>query len=1141
MSTNNCASCGSPNAPTCNFCTKCGNRLLNSNRGSTLRTAPVVSTPNPNTINKTTSFTSSSTTTSTSSRPSIEKRTTSISSVTPPKALPKLNSEVSSGNLVKSTATSTSKNTTTTTSTAPKPLPESPNKNLTLNRPKSHTISYSKPTTTTTTTTTSTNNSSSSSDKPWPSGGSFVKNAARSREEMDSKARRDTLILQGAATPINHKKSVSSPIVSSSTTNTTNNVLSSPSASASPPVPPKKPQHLSTKISSDAIPNSPTSTTKTSSNSLSSSSNGLNSSGGILKNSEERALELEKQIQLEKDKYHQKEREIEKQRQVQLEKEKEQEKQKQLEKDKEKQMEKEKQLEKEKERMIEKEKQQEREKQKQLEKEKEKHAEREKQLEKEKQKQLEKEKQLEKDKEREVEKEKQRLLDKAEKERLKQEKEKERLEKELEKEKQKQLEKEKLAASKLEQQQQKQITSSPSINGSHSPNSDGVDGNEDEISSETNGGTPTQQGMSFSEFEAKNKDIEKKKRDRDKYNTSPAGRSRFFSFIHRERSDSKDYSESDDLVISSPNPAQYQAANSESNISTSPSSSFSQDQESAPNSSFSTDSEARLRKWAIKRNELQKSEKDLLISSPLSSSPSGSSLSVAPNTSSSSSSSTSPIQSGQSRSSIGGFVPSSSISSSISGISTSSSSSSFILGSSRISSPNPTPDLPDLPPATDTQSKVVEEIIVTEADYIRDLEIMVWLKKEMMSQEEATKPASLEEINILFSNVEQLLMVNKELYKKFSAGPDFIKSIAEGFISMADFLKSYFVYCSNQQKALATFSGLRGKNCSYLGYLLSRRECRSLPFDSFLIKPVQRVCKYPLLLRELIKSTPQSTQPERHASLLLAQGKIETIVVTVNERKREFDSQMRMQEIQTLLIEGGCETKILSPSRKLVKEGSLDSWGYTIPGNQSTQYNKKSKEGHYYLFNDLFLYTQTKSDILSSHPPIKMKAYIPLDCSLVKDVQTDPNSFEFIFSIQQIWMFTCPTPEEKQTLFNEIDNLIEIQLKNEYKKYAEEKEREHHEKKAAAAAASDQNNRELMNSSSNSSSSSSSGIESFDEWRKAIRNKPLPLPPSSPIDSPINHPRNSKALPSIPTDHNNNNSNSNNNNNNNFEPVIVGQ
>jgi hypothetical protein len=62
----------------------------------------------------------------------------------------------------------------------------------------------------------------------------------------------------------------------------------------------------------------------------------------------------------------------------------------------------------------------------------------------------------------------------------------------------------------------------------------------------------------------------------------------------------------------------------------------------------------------------------------------------------------------------------------------------------------------------------------------------------------------------------------------------------------------YKVFCANQQNSLAAVDQHSKKNPQFkknLDVCHSDPRCRGLFLQSFLIKPIQRVCKYPLLLR----------------------------------------------------------------------------------------------------------------------------------------------------------------------------------------------------------------------------------------------------------------------------------------------------
>jgi hypothetical protein len=47
----------------------------------------------------------------------------------------------------------------------------------------------------------------------------------------------------------------------------------------------------------------------------------------------------------------------------------------------------------------------------------------------------------------------------------------------------------------------------------------------------------------------------------------------------------------------------------------------------------------------------------------------------------------------------------------------------------------------------------------------------------------------------------------------------------------------------------------------------NKPQCRKLDLKSFLIKPVQRICQYPLLLQELLKHTPDAHQDRANVEL----------------------------------------------------------------------------------------------------------------------------------------------------------------------------------------------------------------------------------------------------------------------------------
>eukprot|EP01094_Clydonella_sp_ATCC50884_P015859 TRINITY_DN2652_c1_g2_i1.p1 TRINITY_DN2652_c1_g2~~TRINITY_DN2652_c1_g2_i1.p1 ORF type:complete len:627 (+),score=159.62 TRINITY_DN2652_c1_g2_i1:1-1881(+) len=237
---------------------------------------------------------------------------------------------------------------------------------------------------------------------------------------------------------------------------------------------------------------------------------------------------------------------------------------------------------------------------------------------------------------------------------------------------------------------------------------------------------------------------------------------------------------------------------------------------------------------------------------------------------------------------------------------------------------------------------VVKEILTTEREYVSDLDTLVQV---FLHPLRARQILTAVELNNLFSNVEILANLNRKVMEEFEESEreqGDVLLVGPIFLKMADFLKMYTTYCANQPVSIKSLETLTENNTQFAAFLqecLNDEQCRGLTLFSFLIKPIQRICKYPLLLRDLIKNTAE-THPDWD-NLQQAFEKIETVVDYVNERKRLAENLQRTMDIQTNIVE---DVHILSPSRRFAREAEI-----------MVNEGGKLKDRRLYLFNDLII------------------------------------------------------------------------------------------------------------------------------------------------------------------------------------------
>ncbi|XP_021500320.1 dynamin-binding protein isoform X2 [Meriones unguiculatus] len=195
------------------------------------------------------------------------------------------------------------------------------------------------------------------------------------------------------------------------------------------------------------------------------------------------------------------------------------------------------------------------------------------------------------------------------------------------------------------------------------------------------------------------------------------------------------------------------------------------------------------------------------------------------------------------------------------------------------------------------RAKVVAELIQTEKDYIRDLEMCT--ERVMVPLQQAQVPNV--DFEGLFGNMQTVIKVSKQLL----AALEISDAVGPVFLDHRDELEgTYRIYCQNHDEAISLLE-LYEKDEKIQRHLQdSLADLKSLynewgctnyiNLGSFLIKPVQRIMRYPLLLMELLNSTPEA-HPDKVplASAVLA---VKEINVNINEYKRRKDLVLKYRK-----------------------------------------------------------------------------------------------------------------------------------------------------------------------------------------------------------------------------------------------------
>uniref|UniRef100_W5NH60 Pleckstrin homology and RhoGEF domain containing G1 n=1 Tax=Lepisosteus oculatus TaxID=7918 RepID=W5NH60_LEPOC len=267
--------------------------------------------------------------------------------------------------------------------------------------------------------------------------------------------------------------------------------------------------------------------------------------------------------------------------------------------------------------------------------------------------------------------------------------------------------------------------------------------------------------------------------------------------------------------------------------------------------------------------------------------------------------------------------------------------------------------------------RVVQEILDTERTYVQDLKSIVQDYLECISSQSRLLLGK-EERASLFGNIRDIYHFNSDLLQDLENCNADPVAIAECFVAKSEEFHIYTQYCTNYPRSVAVLTECM-RNKALAKFFRERQESlkHSLPLGSYLLKPVQRILKYHLLLHEIANHLDKDT--EAYDVVLDAIDTMQRVAWHINDMKRKHEHAVRLQEIQSLL------TNWKGPD--LISYGEL-----VLEGTFRIQ--RAKNERTLFLFDKLLLITKKREESYT------YKAHI-LCCNLmlVEVIPKEPLSF----------------------------------------------------------------------------------------------------------------------------------------------------
>ncbi|XP_068592101.1 triple functional domain protein isoform X1 [Cebidichthys violaceus] len=276
---------------------------------------------------------------------------------------------------------------------------------------------------------------------------------------------------------------------------------------------------------------------------------------------------------------------------------------------------------------------------------------------------------------------------------------------------------------------------------------------------------------------------------------------------------------------------------------------------------------------------------------------------------------------------------------------------------------------------------IMAELIQTEKTYVRDLrECMDTYLWEMTSGVEEIPPGIVNKEHIIFGNMQDLYEFHHNIFlKELEKYEQLPEDVGHCFVTWADKFQMYVNYCKNKPDSTQLILEHAGP---YFDEIQQRHRLAN-SISSYLIKPVQRITKYQLLLKELLTCCEEG------------KGEIKDgLEVMLSVPKRANDA------MHLSMLDGF--------------DGNIDSQGELILQESFQVWDpktliRKGRDRHLFLFEMSLVFSKEVKDSNGRSKYLFKSKLFTSELGVTEHVEGDPCKFA-------LWVGRTPTSDNKIVL-----------------------------------------------------------------------------------------------------------------------------